>query len=328
MMKRIKKLLKSILIMALLMIAIISLSPKPMISLAQEFVFDILEDNRPKEYEIHDVKIQTDIEYTSTFSENTFDFYQAKNPIENNPTIIWIHGGGFIGGDKSDAEVYSVWLAYHGYNVISMNYELVPDATYPSTVIQVNELVEFLKNWNQKDKINLNNIFFAGDSAGAQIAAQFAILQTNLEYSEEIGLEPVLSSEQIQGVLLYCGIYDLPSLLNTDSKIFNFLFTQIGWSYLGEKNWMNGENASSLSIINNVDENFPTVYVTDGNAISFEKQGKELVEKFKDLNVSVTSRFFDPQEVTTYHGYQYRLDTEVGLVAFEDTINFLEQNRD
>jgi len=327
-MKLLKIIFNSLLIAILTIIMVINLTPKPAIAVAQNFVFGILEDNRPKAYEIHGIKVQTDIEYPSIFSENTFDFYEAQIPLEKTPTILWVHGGGFVGGDKSDVETYAVWLAYQGYNVISMNYELVPDAMYPSTVIQVNELVDFLQDWNQLEKINLDNLFFAGDSAGAQIAAQFAMSQTNLDYAKAIGIEPVLTQDQIQGMLLYCGIYDLPSLLNTDSTLLNFLFTQIGWSFLGDKEWMYSEEAELLSILDNVDENFPATYITDGNAISFEDQGKALVERFEELDVPVTSRFFNPDEVTTYHGFQFRLDTEVGLETFQDTVNFIEENRD
>lgn len=325
-MKLTKVFISSLLAGIIILVLVVNIMPKPIVLLARELVFVILEDDRPEFYEKQGIQVQTNLEYPSNFSRNTFDYYEPKEPLANNPTIIWVHGGGFIGGDKSDVELYAIWLAFNGYHVISMNYELAPDAIYPSTMLQVGELVQFLQIYQQG--WNMNNLFLAGDSAGAQIAAQFATLQTNSNYAEAIGIEPVLTPEQIKGVLLYCGIYDLASLLDTDSRIFNFLFSQIGWSYFGIKDWAESDEGQLKSVIDHVDENFPNAYITDGNAISFEEQGDALVQKLESLNVNVSSRFFDKDRMTTYHNFQFRLDTNAGLETFKDTINFLNQHRD
>jgi len=327
-MKLTKMFMSSLLVGIILIVALVRLMPEPIVLLARELVFVILEDDRPEFYEIHGIQVQTDIEYDSIFSQNTFDYYEPKTPLPNHPTIIWIHGGGFVGGDKADVEIYSIWLAYHGYHVISMNYELAPDAVYPSIMIQVDELVAYLQTHQQHWNLNLDNLFLAGDSAGAQIAAQFATIQTNLDYAEAIGIEPILAADQIKGILLYCGMYDLTSLLETDSRIINFLFSQIGWSYFGTKEWAESDEGQLKSVINHVDENFPSTYITDGNTISFEEQGEALVQRLESLNVDVSSRFFDENKVTTYHNYQFRLDTKSGLETFQDTLNFLNQHRD
>ncbi len=42
------------------------------------------------------------------------------------PAVIWIHGGGFVGGDREEQSGIHRYLADHGYPVISIDYRLAP----------------------------------------------------------------------------------------------------------------------------------------------------------------------------------------------------------
>ena len=58
---------------------------------------------------------------------------------------------------------------------ISINYQTAPAAIYPSQVKQLNDAVLFLKkDARLRERYNFQQTILGGDSAGAQIALQYA----------------------------------------------------------------------------------------------------------------------------------------------------------
>ncbi len=54
------------------------------------------------------------------------DFYRAPS-VQATPVLFWIHGGGWMGGDKKNPDFVEGALA-KGVSVVSINYRLIPDA--------------------------------------------------------------------------------------------------------------------------------------------------------------------------------------------------------
>lgn len=321
--------IRAICLIVFIVIAIVivfNVSPSPTISLTKAILFKIPVDERNKEYNEGDVKVQVNLTYDSKYKQNQFDLYMPAKQLEGSPTIAWVHGGGFIGGDKLEEKEYATKLAELGYTVAVMNYELVPETEYPQPVIQVSEFIKFLFKHSEEYSLNTDNLFIAGDSAGAQIASQFVVTQTNDDYGKSLNIAKVLDANQIRGALLYCGPYNMPEVVeNSSSPIVKFAFGGIGWGYFKEKSWSKSEQAKSSIIENFVTKDFPPAYITDGNTSSFESQGKELIKKLEANEISVSQRFFDVDKHKTTHEYQFELSTEAGKIAFKDTLNFLEK---
>lgn len=85
-----------------------------------------------------------DISYESINKKGYLDIIK---PIEHEgklPVIFWVHGGAFVGGDKSDITEYAVQVANEGYIVVNLNYELAPQATYPTPLNQLKEAYNFI----------------------------------------------------------------------------------------------------------------------------------------------------------------------------------------
>ena len=288
-----------------------ALSAKPAIYTIRNILFKIPVDPRSKTYTTGNVHIETNKTYDSAYANNTYDLY---TPAERNdaPLIAWVHGGGFIGGDKVEVAAFATALAQQGYCVAVMNYALVPKAKYPVPVVQVSD---FLRTLNEKD------IIIAGDSAGAHIASQWLLTQTNPDYTF---IDVPRLSMNVHGALLYCGPYDALGIVNNaSSPLIRSAFHYIGWGYFGSKKWATGDALAPTTIANYVTTHFPPAYITDGNKLSFEAQGKALAEALTAQNVYVKTRFFEPA-VETFHEYQFMMDTEPAKLALEDTLDFLE----
>ncbi|MEV6284117.1 alpha/beta hydrolase [Kribbella sp. NPDC051770] len=85
---------------------------------------------------------------------------------EPRPVLLWLHGGGFIGGDLRDIEYAASGIAVHGnVVVVSLNYRLAPEHPYPAGLDDVVDTLEWLREHGYP------RILVGGQSAGAALAA-------------------------------------------------------------------------------------------------------------------------------------------------------------
>jgi len=142
-----------------------------------------------------------------------------KNLISNTPTLIFFHGGGLVGGSRSDGfNLLCNIVAPHGYNVISVDYRLAPEYVYPAQIDDAQYVIRWARHHAAEYHIDSNRLIAAGSSAGASLAATVATLDTT-RYPN-YGL-PVFSS-RVQGAIMLAGVYDFthPFLLgNWDPTI-------------------------------------------------------------------------------------------------------------
>jgi arylformamidase len=98
---------------------------------------------------------------------NVFDLWQAKSD-QAAPLFVYIHGGGWRGGDKSmvPADLLKFMLD-HGVTVAAINYRYSEIAKLPAPVHDAARAVQFLR-WKAKDyRLNKERVAAAGGSAGA-----------------------------------------------------------------------------------------------------------------------------------------------------------------
>ena len=119
------------------------------------------------------VSVEKDLIYESEYKMNQFDLYSPQKYEGELPVILWAHGGAFVGGDKSDLQAYATQIADKGYHVISMNYALAPESQYPVPIFQISEMYKHLLVRQEEYGLDLDQLFLAGDSAGAHMMSQF-----------------------------------------------------------------------------------------------------------------------------------------------------------
>lgn len=274
---------------------------------------------------VENVEIHRDLTYKSAYAQNNFDLFLPKAQGRH-PLVLWVHGGAFVAGDKCGTENWGIMLASKGYAVASMNYCWAPEAAYPAQIVQIAEAFDAVSNCEYSEQIDMSRVAIAGDSAGAYMAAQFACVHSNNILADKIGVHSPLKSSALKCVLLYCGPYDVKKMLEIENRTLRLFISRIGWSFIGRKNWKKASLISTVTPMDFVTENFAPCYITDGNAWSFENHGRALAEKLNEKGVAVKERYFSKEkygEVT--HEYQMQLDTENGMLCFNDTIEFLSE---
>ncbi|MEK4683862.1 alpha/beta hydrolase fold domain-containing protein [Bacillus sp. FSL W7-1294] len=103
-------------------------------------------------------------------------------------------------------QFYCMNLAQHEFAVVKFNYLLAPKHTFPVAQEDVDSVVHWVKNNSTKFHMNLNNLFIVGDSAGAQIASQYAEILTNSNYKKLFDFK--IPDMRIKAMGLNHGMYD------------------------------------------------------------------------------------------------------------------------
>lgn len=252
-------------------------------------------------------------------------FLPAPGTPRVSPTVVWIHGGAYIAGDKDEIANYMRVLAGRGVPVVSVEYSLAPGARYPKPLRQVNTALGFLAANATRLDLDVSPLVLAGDSAGAHLAAQLAVITTSPQYAAQVGVEPSLASDKLAGLVLFCGPYDL-ALMSFEGPAGWFLDTVV-WSYLGGHG-ADAPRGDEFSVLRHVTAAFPPLFISAGNGDPLERHSHALAERARALGVQIDRLFFDADhEPALPHEYQFDLDSEAGREALERALAFLAARR-
>jgi acetyl esterase/lipase len=239
------------------------------------------------------------------------------------PTVVWVHGGAWVSGDKNNIDNYLQILASYGFTTVGVDYTIAPEAQYPKPLLQLSDALNYLQKNAERLHIDPNNIVLAGDSAGSQIVAQMGTIITSPAYASEVGIQPTLPAERLKGMLLNCGAYDL-ALPDYNGTFGKFLHTVL-WAYSGKKDFLADPALKQASVVNYVTSTFPPSFITAGNADPLEAQSTEFASKLASLNVPATTLFYEASHQPQLpHEYQFNLDTSDGKQALASIVKFLQ----
>lgn len=269
--------------------------------------------------------IRENLDYDSAYENGFFDLIRYRGEPKNVvPTLVWIHGGSFVGGDKEDVIKYATAIASNGFNVVNINYALAPDAKYPVALQQIKEVYEHLVANNDAYDLDLENLYFAGDSTGAQLAAQFVAIQLNDGFSPSSEVTRVIPEESIKGVVLLSGVFDFVKALQDAKPVNRFVFKRIGWSYTGVYNWETLPFVAEMSLLQQTPEHFAPTFISDGNKGTFLSQSQQLAESLAE-RTAVTTTFYDVEEYELGHRYQFEMNHAAAEETFRKLIMFLRE---
>lgn len=266
-----------------------------------------------------------DIPYKEKDTDAFLDIFYPEHQVKNDeklPIVIWIHGGGWVAGAKSDVQNYCKMIAHKGFMVVAVEYTLAPKGIYPKPVQQVMDAIYFLNQKAEEYPGNTENIFLAGDSAGAQIAAQVAAIGSDPSYAGQVNVEPSFKREHLSGVVLYCGFLNVPRLDGT--WFFKWLTEAFLWSYGGSKDYENDPYFQTVNVINALNENFPPTFLSVGNIDPIRSHSYKFAKQLDSLEVPVKTLFFeDDYPVNLTHEYQFDWKLDEARLAFDQMIDFL-----
>lgn len=143
------------------------------------------------------------------------DIYRLKSMTEAAPVLIFIHGGGWSKGKRSDYLGYLLDYAQKGYVCVTVSYRLSGAAHFPAAVLDVRAAVQWIREHSGEHMINPEKIALIGGSAGGHLAMMVGYANEEAEH-------------KVQAVVNIYGPADLTTeYARNRNECINFL----GYSY-------------------------------------------------------------------------------------------------
>ena len=121
-------------------------------------------------------------------ARNVLDFWQAKGDGPR-PLLVFIHGGGWTGGDKKQAPKTVQKFLDKGISYAAINYRLTGEAILPAPVYDAARAIQFLRTKAADWQIDTQHIALTGGSAGA-CSSMWLLLHDDL--ADPQATDPVL----------------------------------------------------------------------------------------------------------------------------------------
>lgn len=146
----------------------------------------------------------------------TLDIYYNKSKHVNKTTIVFVHGGGWVRGDKENIlknERLVNYFINKGYVLACINFRLLmneesPGATYKDQASDIAAAIKWLHENIEKYDGNPNEMVLFGYSSGAHLASLVALDERYLEGEN-------LSPKILKGVIaMDVHAYDIPLALS------------------------------------------------------------------------------------------------------------------
>ena len=156
-----------------------------------------------------DTPVKRDIPYGDKSEPlQTLDVY-ASPEAKDLPVVVWIHGGGWQAGDKTDVKLKPQIFVDRRFVFVSVNYRLLPKVAMSDIVRDVAKSVRWVHDHVAEHGGDPKRLFVMGHSAGAQLAA---LICTDDRYLKAEGLSLAI----INGCVPVDGdTYDVPAIIET-----------------------------------------------------------------------------------------------------------------
>lgn len=196
------------------------------------------------------------------------------------PAIIFIHGGGWTGGSRTQWSKLIEPFAEHGYVGMAIDYDLSPGVRFPVALEECKQAVRWLRAHASEYRVDPDRIAVAGGSAGGELAALVALTRNDSRY-EGAGTFKSFSSN-VKAAILYSADLDLTKFSERDDAIL---------AYLGSSCSAQRDLCLQASPQFHLSGELPPVFIGHGNAdrdVPYS-QFTDFVAAYKQANGPITA---------------------------------------
>jgi acetyl esterase/lipase len=143
------------------------------------------------------------------------DIYRRADTEAPQPTLIWIHGGGWTGGAKEGALMSLMPWFEKGWNVVNVEYRLARVSLAPAAVEDCLCALRYVAAHAKEYGIDPARLVVSGDSAGGHLALTTGMI------GESAGLDrqcPGVPLPKVAAIINWYGITDVVDLLDGSNR--------------------------------------------------------------------------------------------------------------
>lgn len=182
----------------------------------------------------HDRFTLTEDLHYGVLPRQVLDVYTPKSAFDA-PVIVFVHGGYWHGGDKSEYRFLAESLVAHGYVVVAINYRLAPGTVFPGFVQDAARAVRWVTGHIGRFGGNPQRIALLGHSSGAHTVS---LLSLDASYLDGVGL----TRDRIRATVGISGPYDFITVFDTDPKVRLAMGDPEAWQTTQPVNFTDGLN--------------------------------------------------------------------------------------
>jgi len=273
------------------------------------------------------IRVQN-IQYHNASEEfNVADLYFRRDIFDDgkkHPIMLYLHGGGFIKGDKDYRITNSEFFAHHGYFVFNIDYRMPPDVELDENFADIIRAFNYIEKLAKYCNIDTEKIVVSGDSSGAYMSAMLAAFANDDSLRERFGL-PALNNKPA-ALALMCGVFDMqkiqttPNVMGLVSKTMSMILGfKVNKDYSNTDEY---EHIDYISPIKFVNENWCPAFITwSEDDILCVDQGKPMADKLKENGVRykkfVVDGFFNN------HCYHLNMSFKIAKRCMNKCVHFL-----
>ena len=142
------------------------------------------------------------------------DVITAGGSSQIRPTVIYLHGGGWVGGSKEDHALFVLPYLTRGMNAVNVDYRLASDSLAPAAVEDCRCALRWVHRHAKEYGFDTSKLVVAGESAGGHLSLMTGMLDSAAGFDNECPADQASgSSVKVAAIVDYCGITDVADLL-------------------------------------------------------------------------------------------------------------------
>jgi len=149
--------------------------------------------------------------HTANNWDAKLDVYQPAGVTTPNPTVIFIHGGGWTGGSKENNALTTLLYMDMGWTVVNVEYRLAKVSLAPAAVEDCRCALRWIYRNAKQYNFDLNRLVVTGQSAGAHLALTTGLLTPDAGLDRQC---PGTEDLKVAAIIDWYGITDVNELLD------------------------------------------------------------------------------------------------------------------
>ncbi|MCI0620472.1 MAG: alpha/beta hydrolase [Acidobacteria bacterium] len=147
--------------------------------------------------------------------EAKLDVYQPTNASGPAPTLIYIHGGGWVGGDRQAALFNAVPYLEMGWAVVNVSYRLARISLAPAAVEDCRCALRWVIGKAKDYNFDVNKLVVTGHSAGGHLSLTTGMLPASAGLERQC---PGNEELKVAAIVNWYGITDVGDLLEGPNR--------------------------------------------------------------------------------------------------------------